>query len=58
MSSRWLFSFVLFLPTSLAHADGAVDNLSEKVRPIPPKGVALAEADRSTVKSGNHQPSR
>jgi pimeloyl-ACP methyl ester carboxylesterase len=52
MSSRWLFSFVLFLPTSLAHADGAVDNLSEKVRPIPPKGVALAEADRSTLKTG------
>ena len=52
MSSRWLFSFSLFLLASIARADGAADNLPDKVRPIPPKGIALPESDRSTLKAG------
>ena len=52
MASRWIFSFSLFLITTIVRTDGAADNLPEKVRPIPPKGVALAEADRSQLKAG------
>jgi pimeloyl-ACP methyl ester carboxylesterase len=52
MSSRWLYSFSLLLLTSLARADGAADNLPDNVRPIPPKGVVLPEADRSTLQAG------
>jgi hypothetical protein len=51
MSSRWLFPFCLFALASLARADGAADNQPGKVRPIPPKGIALAEADRSELKA-------
>ena len=49
---RRLFSFSLCLLTSLAHGDGAPDNLPDQVRPIPPKGVAVPEADRLTLKAG------
>jgi pimeloyl-ACP methyl ester carboxylesterase len=52
VSSRWLFSFSLCLLTSLARGDGAPDNLPDQVRPIPPKGVAVPEADRLTLKAG------
>ena len=52
MPLRWL-SLILFLVlSSLARADGAADNLSDKVRRIPPEGVALPEADRSLLKAG------
>jgi hypothetical protein len=40
-----------FLP-SVAHADGAADNAPDKVRPIRPKGIVLANADRVDLASG------
>ncbi len=33
-------------------ADGPGDNLPDKVRPIPPKGIELAEGDRQELASG------
>jgi hypothetical protein len=38
----------LILPL-LAHADGLRDNHPDKVRPIPPKGVAIPDADRDKL---------
>ena len=32
-----------------AHADGPKDNLVDQVRPVPPPGVAIPEADRKTL---------
>jgi pimeloyl-ACP methyl ester carboxylesterase len=52
MSPRRLLSFSLFLLSSIARADGPADNVPDKVRPIPPKGIALTEADRSQLKVG------
>ncbi len=52
MWRHWLFSFSLLVLASMARADGAADNLPDKVRPIPPKGIALADADRSELKVG------
>ncbi len=52
MSSRWRFSLSLFLLASMARADGPADNVPDKVRPIPPKGITLAEADASQLKVG------
>ena len=37
---------------SVARADGAADNAPEKVRPVPPKGIALTDADRANLSSG------
>lgn len=51
MSSRWVSLFLFLLLCALARADGAADNLSDKVRRIPPAGVALPEADRSLLKA-------
>src|SRR5436190_21811610 len=33
-------------------ADGPGDNLADKVRPIPPKGVAVPDADRTALQEG------
>jgi dienelactone hydrolase len=33
-------------------ADGPADNLADKVRPIPPPGLAISEADRSELTDG------
>ena len=47
MSSRWLLPLLSFALAGLVRADGAADNLPDKVRPIPPKGHTLATPDRS-----------
>ncbi|MGO9924317.1 MAG: prolyl oligopeptidase family serine peptidase [Isosphaeraceae bacterium] len=52
MSSRWPLPVLWLVLTSLARADGPQDNLLDRVRPIPPKGIALAEADRSELQAG------
>jgi pimeloyl-ACP methyl ester carboxylesterase len=46
---------VLFAATSLVRADGPADNLAAKVRPIPPPGIALADADRADLQAGVDQ---
>ena len=49
----WLpHSSDILLPTVLVRADGAADNLPDKVRPIPPKGIVLAEQDRADLVAG------
>ena len=52
MSAHWPFSMALFFLTSLAYAGGAADNAPEKVRPVPPKGITLTEADRADLSAG------
>src|SRR6266516_2537265 len=45
----------LLLPLTLlapALADGPVDNVPAKVRPIPPPGIALSETDRAELAEG------
>jgi hypothetical protein len=52
MSSRWqvlVFSFAL---AGSVRADGPLDNLPDKVRPIPPNGRPLADADRAELSAG------
>lgn len=45
-------SFVAVLAVSLAVvADGPADNLPDKVRPIPPAGAKIAEADASEIRA-------
>ena len=36
----------------IAFADGPKDNLAENVRPIPPPGVAVPEADSKALQQG------
>ena len=42
----------LLILGSLSPADGPADNAAEKVRPVPPKGVTIADADRQTLTAG------
>jgi hypothetical protein len=48
---RRSFLAFLFLATQ-ALADGPADNLTEKVRPVPPPGVAIPDAERHELESG------
>jgi len=52
MSFPWLLPLVSLALAGLVRADGAGDNLPDKVRPIPPKGITLADADRSALSAG------
>ncbi|WP_035612620.1 hypothetical protein [Haloferula sp. BvORR071] len=40
---------VLGSSTLVLHADGAADNLADKVRPIPPPGVAIPDDQRASL---------
>ncbi len=40
------------LPWSAWPADGPADNQLDKVRPVPPKGITVTEADRLAIQSG------
>ena len=51
MLHRWLPLLILLASVSLVRADGPADNVADKVRPIPPKGIALAEADRIALQT-------
>ena len=42
----------LLLASSLLRADGPLDNIPEKVRPIPPVGIELPDADAREIKAG------
>jgi hypothetical protein len=43
---------VMALWPAPAPADGPQDNLPDNVRPVPPKGVAIPDADRAELKAG------
>ena len=49
MSLRPLLLLLALVP--LAPADGPADNIPEKVRPIPPKGIEVSKADREAIES-------
>jgi hypothetical protein len=49
---RWLPLPFLLALVPLALADGPGDNLPDKVRPVPPPGVPIADADRQELQSG------
>src|SRR5689334_22360856 len=60
----WMRSFSWSLPVTLclvtcatvcqtpAVADGPADNKGEQVRPVPPPGIALPDADKDALTSG------
>ncbi len=41
--------FFLFVTVALARADGPADNIPEKVRPVPPPGLPISDADRAEL---------
>ncbi len=51
MTARLAASF-LILVSLAARADGPRDNLPDNVRPVPPKGIAVPDADRLEIKAG------
>jgi pimeloyl-ACP methyl ester carboxylesterase len=52
MSFRWLLPLLLLAMTGLVRADGPADNVVDQVRPIPPKGIVLPDADRAALQAG------
>jgi pimeloyl-ACP methyl ester carboxylesterase len=49
---RRLAVCLLLLMTSTAFADGPADNIAENVRPVPPKGKPVPDADRTKLEAG------
>ena len=53
MTARWLVVFsALTLTAAVLRADGPGDNRADKVRPVPPPGVAIPAADRQELQAG------
>jgi pimeloyl-ACP methyl ester carboxylesterase len=52
VSFRWFLALLPFALVCLVRADGPGDNLPDKVRPIPPRGVKLSRADRTRLRAG------
>ena len=52
MIRRCLTFGVLLISLVTARADGPADNLPDKVRPVPPRGIAIADADRTALRAG------
>ena len=51
MKTRWSFALVLLSAVAFVRADGPGDNLPDKVRSVPPPGVAVAAADRAELQA-------
>jgi dienelactone hydrolase len=52
MAQRLLsLAFILFVAV-LLHADGPGDNVPDKVRPVPPVGIKLDDAERAKLQDG------
>jgi dienelactone hydrolase len=50
---RYLFTFLSTLAViAAAAADGPQDNIPERVRPVPPPGIPLPEAERTELEQG------
>ena len=48
-----LIRIAAILPFAIsALADGPADNLAEKVRRVPPPGIAISDADRTELTEG------
>ncbi len=52
MSSRWLPPLLLVILIGTARGDGPADNRPANVRPVPPKGIAIPDADRASLRAG------
>src|SRR6188768_4092124 len=52
MKTNWLVGLILFLCGTGVRADGPADNRPEKVRPVPPPGIAISETDRAELRAG------
>lgn len=50
---RALFAFTCLLAAIPLFADGPADNIAEKVRPIPPLGIALPATDRAALQNAS-----
>jgi pimeloyl-ACP methyl ester carboxylesterase len=49
MIGRWVLAFTCLALSTLCFADGPGDNVAEKVRPVPPPGIAIGETDRAEL---------
>ncbi len=52
MAKRCLPALCILVFAVLLHADGPGDNLPDKVRPVPPSGIRVADADRTELQAG------
>jgi pimeloyl-ACP methyl ester carboxylesterase len=52
VKTRWPFALVLLGAVAFVRADGPADNLPDKVRPVPPPGVNVPDADRAELQAG------
>ncbi len=51
MAARWIAAVAVVCAVSLLYADGPSDNVAEKVRPVPPPGIAVDEAEQTKLKT-------
>src|ERR1043166_1791067 len=50
---RYAVSLIVFLAGTVAtRADGPQDNIPDKVRPVPPKGIVVPEGMRAELQAG------
>jgi hypothetical protein len=52
VAKRILLALPLLVTASLLYADGPGDNQPDKVRPVPPTGIAVADIDRTELQNG------
>ena len=52
MKTRWTFALLLLASVAFVRADGPGDNIPDKVRPIPPPGIAVPVEDRAELQAG------
>jgi hypothetical protein len=52
MSHSYRIVFATLFLAVAVYADGPGDNLPDKVRPVPPPGIAIPEADRQELQTG------
>lgn len=52
MAKRYLSTVSVLIVATLLYADGPSDNVADKVRPVPPPGIKLDDADRAKLQDG------
>lgn len=52
MKLTLILPLVVFCSVINSFADGSTDNLAEKVRRVPPPGIAIAQSDRAELEKG------
>src|SRR5262249_22568864 len=51
VAARWFALLVLLFAVAVLSADGPGDNLPDKVPPVPPPGIPLADAERAALQA-------